>query len=712
MYSGYTIQVFELSDAVAELRFDREKDAINKFDLRTVQELSAATAAIRDNSSVKGVLVTSGKDAFIVGADIFEFGGVFAKSVEAIAAFNATQAAVFTAFEDLPVPIVTSINGLALGGGFEMALASDYRLMASNARVGLPEITLGLFPGYGGSVRLPRLIGAAPALEWITSGKAHDADAALAVGAVDWVGPAAQLRQTALGQLNSLIASGHWRKRRASRSGAIELFDAAAVAAIKNRAAKIADHNPAALAVCELVESSADRSRDAAMVLEASAFARIAKTPVAAALIQLFINDQLLKRKTKGFARVARKVNRAAIIGAGIMGGGIAYTSAVGGIPVLMKDIAQAALNLGMGEAEKLLAKRVESGRAKPGEAAIIRASISPVLEYTDFAMVDAVVEAVVENIDVKKAVLAEVESNVRPDTVIASNTSSLSITAMASGLRRPENFAGMHFFNPVPVMPLVEVIRGDKTSEATVAAVAGYAIAMGKTPIIVKDCPGFLVNRILTPYIVGFLQLLRDGADFEEVDRVMEAFGWPMGPAYLQDVIGMDTSSHVFDTIAFGYPERMWPDFKDAVHLMAEARRFGQKSGSGFYRYESNAKGRPIRMHDDEAHSLITSIQQHDDRTFCDQEIVDRVMLPMILEAALCLEEGVADSAAEIDTGIILGLGFPRHLGGPLKYADLLGLDKLVSKCDEYSALGNAYHVSASLRAAAQAGQQFHRST
>ncbi|HEY3653372.1 MAG TPA: fatty acid oxidation complex subunit alpha FadB [Steroidobacteraceae bacterium] len=671
MYSGQSIQLIRLSEGIAEVRFDRGQEAINKLDMRTVEELQAATVAIRGDSSVTGVLVASAKDVFIVGADIFEFSALFAKSVDAIAVFNAGQSAAFTAFEDLPVPIVTAISGLALGGGFEMALASDYRVMAAGAQVGLPEVSLGLFPGFGGTVRLPRLIGAAPALEWISFGKPQNAAAALAAGAVDAVVPPAQLREAALVLLKSAIAGRAWKARRDARAGAVAAFDGAAVATIRDGATKVARHYPAALAAVELIESSAPASRDAALALEAQAFARIAKTPTAAALIQLFINDQLMKKKAKGYARIARKVNRAAVLGAGIMGGGIAYTSAVRGTPVLMKDIAQAALDLGKSEARKLLDKQVESGRMQAEKAVAIDAAITPTLDYSGFAAVDAVIEAVAENINVKKIVLAEVEAAVPDGTVIASNTSSLSITGMATALRRPENFAGMHFFNPVPVMPLVEVIRGTKTSETAAATVAGYASAMGKMPIIVKDCPGFLVNRILTAYVVGFLRLIRDGADFEPVDRAMEEFGWPMGPAYLQDVIGMDTSSHVFDVIVAGYPQRMCLDFKDAVHLMSENGRLGQKSGLGFYRYETNTKGRPIKMHAAEAHSLIETVQPHGRKTFSDEEIVDRLMLPMILEAAVCLEEGVAGSVAEIDTSLILGVGFPRHLGGPLKYAD-----------------------------------------
>jgi 3-hydroxyacyl-CoA dehydrogenase/enoyl-CoA hydratase/3-hydroxybutyryl-CoA epimerase/enoyl-CoA isomerase len=709
LFLGQSIQVQPLSGGIVELRFDRRNEAINKLDVRTVDELKAATAAICKHAWVKGVLVTSAKDTFIVGADIFEFTALFARPAQDIAAFTKGQSAAFTAFDDLPVPTVTAINGLALGGGFEMALASDCRVMADGAQVGLPEVSLGLFPGFGGCVRLPRLIGAAPAIEWIMSGRARKADEAKAAGAVDFIVPPADLREVALAQLHATIASGDWWARRASGHGKVAMIDTTAVAELKVNAAKTARHFPAALAAVELIERSAAASRDEALDLEAQAFGRIAKTPAASALVQLFINDQLLKKKGKAYARVARKVGRAGVLGAGIMGGGIAYTSAARGIPVIMKDIAQAALDLGKGEAKKLLHKQVVAGRMKPEKAEAIDASITPSLDYVNFETVDAVIEAVVEDMEVKKRVFAEIEAHVRPDTVLASNTSSLSIATMATDLVRPENFVGMHFFNPVPVMPLVEVIRGPKTSDAAVATIAGYVGAMGKTPVVVKDCPGFLVNRILNAYFVGFLKLIGNGADYEQVDRVMEGFGWPMGPAYLQDVVGMDTSNHVFDVIARGFPERMRLDVENAIQLMVRRCRYGQKNGQGFYRYEVSAKGRPIKLSAPDAHELINQIQPNGRIGFSDGEIVDRLMLPMVLEAAICLEEGIVETAAELDMSLILGIGFPRYLGGALKYADLMGLDTIIAKCARYAALGGAYQATERLQEMARTGSCFH---
>ncbi|WP_231877097.1 3-hydroxyacyl-CoA dehydrogenase NAD-binding domain-containing protein, partial [Oleiphilus sp. HI0067] len=345
-------------------------------------------------------------------------------------------------------------------------------------------------------------------------------------------------------------------------------------------------HYPAPVEAIKAMQKHSGMSRDKAIEVEAKGFAKMAKTSVAASLVGLFLNDQALKSKAKELAPKASKVNKAAVLGAGIMGGGIAYQSALKGTPIIMKDIAQAGIDLGLNEAKKLLAKRVDKGRMKADKMADVLNAIDPTLSYGDFGEVDLVVEAVVENPKVKDIVLREVEDQVSEDTILTSNTSTISIDLLAKNLKRPENFCGMHFFNPVHMMPLVEVIRGEKTSEETIATTVAYAQAMGKTPVVVNDCPGFLVNRILFPYFGGFAALMRDGADFQRVDKIMEKFGWPMGPAYLLDVVGMDTANHGGEVMAEGYPDRMGKDFKTAIDVMFEAGRFGQKNDKGFYAY------------------------------------------------------------------------------------------------------------------------------
>jgi 3-hydroxyacyl-CoA dehydrogenase / enoyl-CoA hydratase / 3-hydroxybutyryl-CoA epimerase / enoyl-CoA isomerase len=708
IFQGKSIWVDLRDGDIVELCFDAQGESINKFDVRTVEELGAATKVIREMSAVRGVLVTSAKDAFIVGADIFEFTTLFVRPPAEIEAHMAGQNAAFCAFEDLPVPSVAALNGLALGGGLEMTLCCDARVMSEATQIGLPEVGLGLFPGYGGTVRLPRLAGARVAVDWISTGKPQSAQIALAAGAVEKVTAPAAVRTAALELLNSLISSREWQDRRHRRQGPFDA-EAAVFTEAKEKLSKTAVHQPAALAAVSLMERAAGASRNEALKLEHAAFAQIAQTQAAASLIQLFINDQAIRKKAKEYGRIARKVRRAAIVGAGIMGGGIAYTSAVRGIPVVMKDIQQGALDAGMAEARKLLDKQVESGRVKADKAAAVLADIRPTLQYEGFETVDIVVEAVVEKMAVKKTVLDQVEGLVGSDTIIASNTSSLSISEMAEVLDRPENFVGMHFFNPVPLMPLVEVIRGAKTSAEAAASVAGYANALGKTAIVVKECPGFLVNRILITYVLGFLRAVDAGADYLEIDRVMENFGWPMGPAYLSDVVGMDTLAHVVEVISEGFAERMKISFPHVVQMLVRENRLGQKSGAGFYKYETDPKGRPRKSIDPQTAQLIAGIRASARRAFTDEEMRERLMLPMIIEAVRCLEEDIVESPAEVDMSLILGLGFPRHVGGPLKYADWLGMKHVVERCDAYAELGPLYMPTDGMRAAARSGGKFY---
>jgi 3-hydroxyacyl-CoA dehydrogenase/enoyl-CoA hydratase/3-hydroxybutyryl-CoA epimerase/enoyl-CoA isomerase len=714
MFQGQSIRVTRLPGDIAELCFDRKEDAINKFDSRTVDELRQATEAVRRDGKVKGLLVTSAKDVFIVGADITEFGRNFASSEEDIARWSFEANKVFSGVEDLPFPSVTAINGFALGGGMEMALSTDYRVMAAAAQVGQPEVKLGIIPGFGGTVRLPRLIGADNAIEWIAGGENVKADKALKDHAVDAVVAPERLRDAALRMLQlAMDGKVDWQARRAQKTGPLKLGPMEAMMTFETAkgfiAGKAGKAYPAPVEAVKAMQKAASKSRDDALKIEGQSFAKLAKTTVADALIGLFLNDQYLKKKARQAQKIARPVKQAAVLGAGIMGGGIAYQSASRGTPIIMKDIRDEQLALGMSEANKLLSKQVERGKMKPEQAGAVLSKIRSTLNYGDFGGVDLIVEAVVENPKVKKSVLAEVEKLVRKDCIIASNTSSISIDLLAEAMERKENFLGMHFFNPVHKMPLVEVIWGKHTSKEAIATVASYASAMGKTPIVVKNCPGFLVNRVLFPYFGGFMAAIREGADFVKVDKVMEEFGWPMGPAYLQDVVGMDTSHHVGDVLAEGYPDRMGKTFRTALDVMYENKRFGQKNGVGFYKYETDPKGKPKKTADPASYELIKSVQPAGQKDLPDEEIVDRLMLPMIIETARCLEEGIVESVPEADMGLIMGIGFPPFRGGALKYADTIGLKTVVDKAAKYAALGKLYEPTAKMKQMAAGNQTYY---
>ncbi|ROZ68810.1 fatty acid oxidation complex subunit alpha FadB [Ramlibacter sp. WS9] len=712
---GKSIQILDLGEGVLELRFDRENEAINKLDDRTLVEFEQAVAEIRNTPGVRGVLVSSAKDMFIAGADITEFGASFSRSPAAIAELAKEKNQGLIAFEDLAVPSVVAINGFALGGGLELALGASLRVMSSNSQIGLPEVNLGLFPGLGGTVRLSRIAGLPVALEWVCGGKPVKAAAALAAKVVDAVAEPAAVRDEALALLRRAMAGEvDWKAAQERKRQPVPMAAGVQSALFDEMRAKLIAraprHQPAALMALDMMREAAVLPRAEALGREAAWFGEVARTQAAASLVQNFLNDQAVKKQARQLARQGQPVRQAAVLGAGIMGGGIAYTSVLKGVPVRLKDISQPQLDLGVAEVRKQLQRLVKGARKQPAEAESILATVKPQLDYAGFDEVDLTIEAVVENLQLKHTVLAELEQRVRPDAVIATNTSSLRIDDIAAPLKRPENFVGMHFFNPVPVMPLVEVIRGARTSDAAVAMAVGHCVAMGKTPIVVKDCPGFLVNRILTAYVSGFLQLINEGADFVKVDQVMEEFGWPMGPAYLQDVVGMDTSRHVSDVIGAGYPERLTPPPRNALRLMVEHGRLGQKSGSGFYKYEADAEGKPRRSTAQDTHALLATLQSDGPREFAPQEIVDRMMLPLMLEAARALEEGVVRTPAELDMALLLGVGLPAYLGGALKYADWLGLAEVVARADKLAPLGAVFHVTPRMREMAAGGETFYQ--
>jgi 3-hydroxyacyl-CoA dehydrogenase/enoyl-CoA hydratase/3-hydroxybutyryl-CoA epimerase/enoyl-CoA isomerase len=710
-YQGQNIQV-TLDDGVVELVFNAKNGSVNKFDNATVTELRDAVNAIAALDGVRGMIMRSEKPQFIVGADVTEFGGMFLKSAENIKAYVSAVNDTFNAIEDLPFPTVTAINGLALGGGFEVCMTTDFRVMSTDAVVGLPEVKLGIFPGFGGTVRLPRLVGADNAIETIAGGKNVKAKAALKMGAVDAVVTPEKLMDAAHDMLKQADGLG-WRARRAEKNAPLKLpmmeqmmCFSTAKGFIKAQAGR---HYPAPVAAVSVIEQAANMDRAGALKVEAKAFAKVAKTPVAECLVGLFMNDQLIKKKGRGYAKVAHKVERAAVLGAGIMGGGVAYLSASKGTPIIMKDINEPALTLGMDHAQKLLNKMLDRGRIDGAKLAHTLANIRPTLSYGDFSGVDIVVEAVVENAKIKKFVLAEVEAATPETAVLASNTSSISITSLAEGLKRPENFCGMHFFNPVHRMPLVEVIRGEKSSEEAIATVVTWAERMGKTAIVVNDCPGFLVNRILFPYLAGFQLLVSEGVDFARIDKVMERYGWPMGPAYLIDVVGIDTAHHVADVLAEGYPDRMAGEGRTSIDVMYEAERYGQKNSKGYYSYVTDKRGKPKKLADPEVAPMLQSLVTGEPVEVTDEQIIERMMIPMIIETARCLEEGIVDTANEADMGLVMGIGFPPFRGGALKLADQMTLAGLVEKADGYAHLGTLYGVTENMREMASANTTYY---
>lgn len=713
IYQGNAIKVSQQADGIVELQFDLTGESINKFNVAALDELSQALDAITKTAGVSGLVLSSAKSVFIVGADITEFNGVFSRGDDAIREYLGRANAIFSRLEDLPFPTVAAINGYALGGGLEVCLACDYRVMADTARIGLPETKLGIIPGFGGTVRLPRVMGVDHAVEWIAGAGEQKPANALELGAVDAVVTGDVLREAAF-DLCRQAANGvfDFKAKRAEKIAPLALNDIEMMMAFTTGksvvAAQAGKNFPAPMVAVNAMESAARMQRAEALKVETEAFLSVARTPQAQALIGIFLNDQLLAKTAKSWEKKAsKKVQQAAVLGAGIMGGGIAYQSAYKGTPIVMKDIAQAGLDLGLAEANKLLTKQVEKGRMKPAAMGDTLNRIVPALTYDSFKSVDMVVEAVVENPKVKQAVLSEVEKYVADDAIIASNTSTISISFLAESMQRPQNFCGMHFFNPVHAMPLVEVIRGKKTSDDAIARTVAYANAMGKKAIVVNDCPGFLVNRVLFPYFAGFVQLVKEGADFQQIDSVMEKWGWPMGPAFLCDVVGIDTCVHAAQVLAEGFPDRMNAGFKTALEVMYENKRLGQKNSIGFYNHEKDKRGKPVKVATDEVYALLAP-HVAARKVFSEEEIIARMMVPMCTEMARCLDEKIVETAVEADMSLIYGLGFPVFRGGVCRWMDAIGMKAFIAMADNYAAHGKLYEPTASQRAMAAADQKY----
>lgn len=713
LYAGPMFKLSRDQD-ILELSFDTDNSKMNVFNREALSDFDNALGAIDSEKDVKGLFMTSTKRVFVAGADITEFLGYFSSPDEVLRGMLDNVNAMFNRFEDLPFPTVVCVNGEAQGGGFEICLAADFRVASSDARMGLPEVKLGIMPGWGGSVRLPRLIGVDNAIEWMCTGASKKAAAALADGAIDAVIKDGDLVSAAKLIIDQ-VATGKidLKKRRAIKTEPLALSDLERSMAIESAkgvvGAKAGPHYPSPMTIINTIAKHGTKSRSEALPFESDSFIKLAKTDVAESLVGIFLNDQSLKKLARVQSKAALPITQTAVLGAGIMGGGVAYQSASNGVPIIMKDIREEALHAGLEEAGKLMKGQMKRGKLKPEGMAKILNSIRPALSYGEFSEVGLVVEAVVENPKVKMAVLAEVESQVSDDTIITTNTSTISVDLLSSALKRPENFCGMHFFNPVHRMPLVEVIRAKTSSEQAIATTVAYAQAMRKTPIVVNDCPGFLVNRILFAYFSGFSQLIADGADFVAVDKALERFGWPMGPAYLLDVVGMDTGKHAAGVMAEGFPDRMSSEGKTIIDALYEAERLGQKNGKGFYQYEPDKRGKPQKLPDPSVAAVIASVQKGTTE-FSAEDMLDRLMIPLGIESARCLEDNIVSSASEVDMGLVYGIGFPPFRGGVLHHIDKMGLAAFCARADEFKELGPLYHPTDKMREMASKGQTYHQ--
>jgi len=716
LYQGEHLQLDSAADGIYKLIFNDQKKGHNILSSAAVAELQQVLDQLESFSSLKGLILSSAMDEFILGADVTEFGSLFHKGPQAVTAYLDQVCQLFNRIEELPCPTVVLVAGQALGGGFELCLACDFRLATATAHLGLPELKLGIIPGFGGTVRLPRLIGLDHAMEVMTQSTIANANHWIKLGAVDAILAAEELESAAL-QLIDSVQHGErnvelLRRQKVEPLALSQVELAMSIQTAKGLIAqKVGRHYPAPWALVGELEKSATQLRNQALELEHQAFVKASFTPECQALVGIFLNSQHLKKVTSEHVRGVAPVHQAGVLGAGIMGGGIAYQSALKGIPVIMRDIREEALVTGMEEAIGHLKTGFDRGKLSAEAMAQAAARIHPTLRLESLEECDLVVEAVVEKLEIKQQVLAEVDQHLPATAVITSNTSTISINLLAQSLNKPERFCGMHFFNPVHKMPLVEVIRGAKTSDETVGRVVAYASAMGKTPVVVHDCPGFFVNRVLYPYFFAFDLLLRDGVEPQRIDKVMEGFGWPMGPAYLQDVVGIDTCFHAAGVMARGFPDRMVFKGTSALELLFQAKRLGQKNALGFYRYEKSSKGKPRKLVDPDVQAILAPIlSSHSPKLEIDDEtLVMRMMLPLCLETLRCLHEGIVSSVEEADMALVMGIGFPPFRGGVFRYMQTLGLDEINRWSQQLAELGPLYQAPSELREMQQQGRSFY---
>lgn len=659
----------------AIIKFDQPDSKVNVLSTPIMGELKGIVLQLQDRRDLKGVLILSGKpDIFIAGADIKEIEGIVVASDGQTKAKQGQE--ILNGLERLRFPAIALINGACLGGGLELALACDYRLacFGEKVKLGLPEVKLGVIPGFGGTKRLPRIVGLRKGLELIISGGVISGSEALKIGLVDGLTSQDRLLEDGIEFLRQ-----HPKKRKKFKprlKGLINvLLDKTSVgrSILKSQSRKIVlkttkGHYPAPFVALDAVVRNYSSPLKAALKREARSFGRLVITDISKNLISVFYLLEKYK-KQKWVDAKPNEIHKCAVLGAGVMGGGIAQLFSFYGLAVRMRDLNYQALGRGLRQARQAYDYAVKKRKIRPARAISAMALISPTLDYSGFGSADLIIEAVIEDMKIKKQVFAEVSRVASPGAILASNTSCLSIAEISEAVKNKERVIGMHFFNPAHRMPLIEIIRADKTSDETVAALVEFSKKIGKTPIVVRDSCGFLVNRILLPYLneAGFL--LEDGVDIERIDRIMLKFGMPMGPLELIDEIGLDVGGKVAHLLEEHFGGRAKPP--EILERLSQKKWFGKKAGVGFYRHKGKEK-----VPNGAVYGLLSKRKR---RALTDEDILNRMLYKMINEAAMCLQEKVCAEPSDIDVGMIMGTGFPAFRAGLLRYADSIGADSVV---------------------------------
>lgn len=641
-------------DGIAWLMLDKSGATANTLSSEVLEELAGEIDALEAAAALRGVVFESGKrSGFILGADVNEFAGL--KDATQAAALAARGQALLGRIAALGVPTVAALDGFALGGGLELALACDYRVAAESYErtLGLPEVQLGIHPGFGGSVRAVEVLGPLVALDLMLTGRSLSPREALKAGLVDRVVPREDLRSTA----KDLISRRPPRRRAAwylaalNRTPLRQLVARRVRAGVRKRVKR--EHYPAPYAIVDLWERHGARG-DAALRAEAASIGTLLVTRTCQNLVRVFG----LRERLRNLAPKESRAKRVHVVGAGTMGGDIAAWCALKGLDVTLQDRAEQYVAPAIARARELFAKRLRA----PGEAEAAARRLRVDLAAAEAGSADVVVEAIIEQADAKRALFADLEPRLSADALIATNTSSIRLEDLAGALRKPQRFVGLHFFNPVASLPLVEVIRGEQTSEESMLAAMSFVTRIGKLPLPCRSAPGFVVNRLLTPYMLEALHAHADGHSLESIDAAAKAFGMPMGPVELADRVGLDVALHVADILS-GVLKSSPPELLRAKVAKGE---LGVKNGRGFYAYD--ARGKPIKDRR---------------RVAFDEELPDRLLLPLINEAVACLHEGIVADADLLDAGVIFGAGFAPFTGGPLHYARARGIDNVVASLE-----------------------------
>lgn len=684
---------FKIDDNnIGNLIFNLPNEKVNKLSEQVLREFEDIIDKIKHNDDIKILIISSAKEnIFIAGADINEIKDVTSKK----AALNKVNDVhdIFFKLENLKIPTICLIKGACLGGGLELAMACKYRIAVKHPKtmLGLPEVKLGIFPGFGGTQRLPRIVGLEQSLKMILSGKAINPVKSYKIGLIDKIIEKEFLENDIDQFINEILAnidSNKYlikRNNRAKKRFFSEFFKKYFIFyfAKKNLIKQTKNLYPAPIAALNVIHQTYNkRNKVDGCKIEARAFSKIVIGKTSKNLIDLFFTSEEVKKQYN--VKNGQKITKAGLLGAGIMGGGIAFALSKINVKVRMKDISNEAIALGYQQCSKIYNQLLKIRKFTKNEISQKINKIDHDLTYDNLGDLDIIIEAIIENIDIKRSSFTELEEHIGTNCIIASNTSSLSISEMAKSLKNPERFAGMHFFNPVNRMPLVEVIRGEKTNQKTIDKIVELALDMGKTPIVVKDVAGFLVNRILLPFINESGFLLEQDGDIKKIDKIISEFGMPMGPFILSDTVGIDVGYKVANSLYDAYGKRM--RVCSILAKIAENKEFlGKKSNLGFYKY--NAFGKNLGINP-EISKILTKIRNSKKiaiNNLSKEEIIDRSILIMVNEASRCLEENVVSSVKELDIAMIFGTGFPPFRGGLLKYADVIGSKRLVEKLRKY---------------------------